>query len=39
MENEQSHAEHAPGYGVYVLVWLALLTFKILFSSNYIHAS
>lgn len=26
MENEQSHVEHKPNYGIYILVWLALLT-------------
>jgi cytochrome c oxidase subunit IV len=29
MENEQSHVEHAPNYGVYILVWLALLTLTV----------
>lgn len=29
MENEQSHVEHAPNYGGYILVWLALLTLTV----------
>jgi cytochrome c oxidase subunit IV len=26
MENPATHIEHAPRYGIYVLVWLALIT-------------
>ncbi|MHB1686160.1 MAG: cytochrome C oxidase subunit IV family protein [Ignavibacteriaceae bacterium] len=26
MEENKTHLEHSPGYGIYILVWLALVT-------------